>query len=74
LFSNGIFEQISIQIHERRAAQAFWKRVLDHPLISKELQELASLMSGRIAVFCSTKVLLFHIHRRTQHVHHHHPH
>jgi hypothetical protein len=32
----------------RCAAQAFWKRVMAHPLISKELQALASVMSGRM--------------------------
>jgi hypothetical protein len=32
----------------RCAAQAFWKRVMAHPLISKELQVIASVMSGRM--------------------------
>ena len=32
----------------RCAAQAFWKRVADHPLISKELQVIADVMSGRM--------------------------
>ncbi len=32
----------------RCAAQAFWKRVMDHQFISKELQELAARMSGRM--------------------------
>jgi hypothetical protein len=35
----------------RCAAQAFWKRVMDHPFISKELQELATRMSGRMGCF-----------------------
>jgi hypothetical protein len=32
----------------RCAAQAFWKRVMAHPLISKELQAIASVMSARM--------------------------
>ena len=32
----------------RCAAQAIWKRVMDHPFISKELQELAARIPGRM--------------------------
>jgi hypothetical protein len=32
----------------RCAAQAFWKGVMDHPLISKESQAIASVMSVRM--------------------------
>jgi hypothetical protein len=32
----------------RSTAQAFWKRMMDHPLISKELQVIASVMTAKM--------------------------
>jgi hypothetical protein len=43
--------EIALGVLFGKKSQAFWKRVMDHPFISKELQELATRMSGRMGCF-----------------------